>query len=173
MLADLDILSAADHCRMAHARQHARQAASAAAAAICVHSDPCSPESRVELPAAYAPDDMGAAVWHGLRTRDTWCQYACTCHGTALSHTVRSTSTPATVAPDMVGEVANTARKDIRIGISTSALVCRGLRQPSHGLHGRPRAPARRTHVTWAADIRNPSLREHIWALLDASASTG
>ena len=27
MLADLDILSAADNCRMAHARQYARQAA--------------------------------------------------------------------------------------------------------------------------------------------------
>ena len=38
------------------------------------------------------------------------------------------------------GKVANTTRKDIRIGISASALVCRGLRQPSHGLHGRPRA---------------------------------
>ena len=35
MLADLDILSPADHCRMAHARQHARQATSAAAAATC------------------------------------------------------------------------------------------------------------------------------------------
>ena len=137
MLADLDILSAADHCRMAHARQYARLAASAAAAAIYVHSDPCSPEFRIELSAAYAPDYMGAAVWQGLRTRDTWCEYARTCHETALSPGVRSTSTPTRAAPDMVGEVANTTRKDIRIGISASALVCRGLQQPSHGLHGR------------------------------------
>ena len=43
MLADLDILSAADHCRMAHAHQYARQAASAAAAATYVHNDLCSP----------------------------------------------------------------------------------------------------------------------------------
>ena len=34
MLADLDILSAADHCRMAHARWYAGQATSAAAAAV-------------------------------------------------------------------------------------------------------------------------------------------
>ena len=94
MLADLDILSAADHCHMANARQYARQTASAAAAAMYVHNDPCSPEFRLELSAAYAPDYMGAAVWQGLRTRDTWCEYARTCHETALSHGVRSTSTP-------------------------------------------------------------------------------
>ena len=46
MLADLDILSAADQCRIAHARQYARQATSAAATAIYVHNDPCSPEFR-------------------------------------------------------------------------------------------------------------------------------
>ena len=71
MLADLDILSAAVHCRMAHARQYARQATSAAAAAIYVDNDPCSPEFRTGLSAVYAPDYMGAAVWQGLRTRDT------------------------------------------------------------------------------------------------------
>ena len=36
----------------------------------------------------------------------------------------------------MVGEVANTTHKDVRIGTSASALMRRGLRQPSHGLHG-------------------------------------
>ena len=45
MLADLDILSAADHCRMTHARRYARRATSAAAAATYVHNDPCSPFS--------------------------------------------------------------------------------------------------------------------------------
>ena len=159
VLADLDILSAADHCRMAHARQYARQATSAATAAThtYVHNNPCSPEFRIELSAAYAPDYMGAAVWHGLHARDTWRKYARSGHETALSHGVRSTSIPTRAAPDMVGEVANTTCKDIRIGISASALVCRGLRQPSHWLHGRPRAPARRTHVRWVADISNPS----------------
>ena len=171
-LADLDILSAADHCRMAHARQYARQAASAAAAATYVHNDPFLPEFHAELSAAYAPDYMGAAFWHGLHTRDTWCMYTRTCHETALSHGVRSTTTPRRAAPDMVGEVANTTRKDIRTGISASALVCRGLRQPSHGLHGRPRAPARRTHVRWAADIRNPSSRDHLWTAAVRSACT-
>ena len=174
MLADLDILSAADHCRMARARQYARQAASAAAAAIYVHNDPCSPDFHVNvgLSAAYAPDYMGAAVWQGLRARDTWCEYARTCHETALSHGIRSTSTPTRAAPVMVGEVANTTRKDIRIGISASALVCRGLRQPSHGLHGRPRPPARHMHGRLAADIRNPSSRDHLWIAAVRSAFT-
>ena len=31
--------------------------------------------------------------------------------------------------------------------VRPTALVCRGLRRPSHGLHGRPRAPARYTQV--------------------------
>ena len=65
MLADLDILSAADHCRMAHARQYARQAASEAATAAFVQNDLCSPEFHVELSAAYAQDYMEAAVWRG------------------------------------------------------------------------------------------------------------
>ena len=172
MLADLDILPAADHCHMAHARQYARLATSAAAAATYAHNDPCSPEFRIELSAAYAPDYMGAAVWQGMRSRDAWCEDARTCHETALSYDVRSASAPTRAAPDMVGEVAHTTLKDIRIGISASALVYRALRQPSLGLHGRPRAPARRTHVRWAADIRNPSSREHLWNAAVRSAYT-
>ena len=164
MLADLDVLSAADHCRMAHARQYARQAASAAAAAAYVHNDPFSPEFRVALPAAYAPDYMGAAVWQGLHVRDAWCTYARTCHVTALSHCIRFASTPTRAAPAMVCAVADMTRKDIRIGISASALVCRGLQRPSHGLHGRSRAAARYTQVRWVVDIRNPSSREHLWS---------
>ena len=172
MLADLDIWSAADHCRMAHARQYAREATSAAAAANYVHNDRCSPEFSVELSAASAPDYMGAAVWHGLHTRDTWCMYARTCHETALSHGVRFTSAPTRAAQDMVGEVANTTRKVIRIGISASALVCRGLRQPSDGLQGRPRAPAHHTQARWVADICNPSARERLWSAAVRSAYT-
>ena len=61
-------------------------------------------------------------------------------------------------------------RKDIRIGIS--ALVCRGLRRPSHGLHGRSRAPARYTQVRWVVDIRNPSSREHLRSAAVRSAYT-
>ena len=43
---------------------------------------------------------------------------------------------------------------------------------PSHGMHGRPRAPACHTHVGWAADIRNPSSREHLWTAAVRSAYT-
>ena len=98
--------------------------------------------------------------------------YARTCQETALSHRVRSTSTPKRPAPDIVGEVANTTHKDIRIGISESAIVCRGLRQQSHGLHGRPRAPARHTHGRWVADTRKPSSRELLWSAAVRSAYT-
>ena len=167
-----DVLPAADHCRTAHARQYARQAAAAAAAAPCARDDPCSPEFHVELSAACAPDYMGAAVRHGLHTRHTWCEHARTCHETALSHGVRSTSAPTRAALDMAGEVANTTCKNTGIRISASALVCRGLRQPSHGLHGRPRAPARHTHARWVADSRNPSAREHLWSATVRSAYT-
>ena len=115
---------------------------------------------------------MGAAVWQGLHVRDAWCTYARPCHETALSHGVGSASTPTRAAPDMGGAVANMARKDIRIGISASALVCRGLQRPSHGLRGRSRAPARYTQVRWVADIRNPSSREHLWSAAVRSAYT-
>ena len=62
MPADLDVLSADDHCRMAHARQYARQAAAAAAAALYARNDPCSHAFDIEPSAAYAPDDMGGAA---------------------------------------------------------------------------------------------------------------
>ena len=115
---------------------------------------------------------MGAAVWHGLHTRDTWCMYARTCHETALLHGIHSTSATTRAAADMVGEVANSTHKDIKIGISASALVCRGLRQPSHGLHGRPGGPARHTHAMWVAHIRNPSAGDHLGTAAVRSAYT-
>ena len=40
MLADLDVLSADNYCRMAHARQYARQAAAATPAALYARNDP-------------------------------------------------------------------------------------------------------------------------------------
>ena len=88
MLADLDVLSADGHCRMAHGRQYARHAAAATAAALYARNDPCSPEFDTELSAAYAPEYMGAAAWNGLHTRDGWFSFARTCHNTALSHRV-------------------------------------------------------------------------------------
>ena len=85
------------------------------------------------------------------------------------SHTALSCSPLVCVVicalPDMIW------RKDIRIGISALALVCRGLRQSSHALLGRPHAP-RYTQVRWAADIRNPSSRDHLWTAAVRSAYT-
>ena len=115
-----------------------------------------TPEFCVDLSAVYAPDYMGDAVWHGLHTWDTWCRYARTCHETAVPDGVRSTSATTRAAPIMVGEVANRTRKDIMFRISASALLCRGLRQPSHGLHGRPHAPPYTSPYTRHVDCRYP-----------------
>ena len=54
-------------------------------------------------------------------------------------------------------------RKDIRNGISASALVRMGLRQPMHGLHGRPREMAQHRRPRRVADLCNPTARDHLW----------
>ena len=53
--------------------------------------------------------------------------------------------------------------KNIRSGISASALIRRGLRQPSHGLHGRPRATPQHQRPTWVTDLRISSVSELLW----------
>ena len=50
-----------------------------------------------------------------------------------------------------------------RSGIISSALVRRGLRQPTHGLHGRPCETAQHRRPRWVADLRNPKARDHLW----------
>ena len=51
----------------------------------------------------------------------------------------------------------------VKSGISAAALVRRGLRQPTHGLHGRPREAAQHRRPRWVADLRNPTARDHLW----------
>ena len=53
--------------------------------------------------------------------------------------------------------------KEIRSGISAAALVRRGLRQPPHRRHGRPRETAQHRRPRWVADLRNPTARDHLW----------
>ena len=103
MLPDLDVLSADDHCCMAHARQYGRHMAAATAAAQYTRNGPCLPEFDVELSAAYAPDYMGAAAWNGLHTRDGWYSFALTCHDTALSHCVHPEAALMHTDPFVVG----------------------------------------------------------------------
>ena len=103
MLADLDVLSADTHCRMAQARQHARQTAAATVAALYAHNDPCSPEFDAKLSAAYATDYMRAAAWNGRHTRVAWYSFARTCHDTALSHCVHPETAPTHTMPVVVG----------------------------------------------------------------------
>ena len=43
-----------------------------------------------------------------------------------------------------------------------AALVRRGLRQPTHGLHGRPRETAPHRRPRWLADLRNSIARDHL-----------
>ena len=163
MLTYLDVVSADDHCRTAHARKYARQAAAATPSALCAHNDPCSPVFHVELLAVYTTDYMGAAVWNGLHTRDAWYSFARTCHEMPLSHCVRLDAAPTRTVPVVVGGSERATCKDIRSGISASARIRRGLRQPSHGLHGRPRTKAQQQCSRWVADLRRPSAREHLW----------
>ena len=103
MLADLDVFLADDHCRVAHARQYARQAAAATAAALYARNEPCMPEFDVKFSAAHAPDYMGAAAWNGLHTRDGWYSFARTCHDTALSHCVHPGAALMHTVPVVVG----------------------------------------------------------------------
>ena len=67
MLADPATVSADDHYRMAHTRQHTRQAAAVATTALYAGEDPWSRAFDVDLSAAHAPrarsDYMGAAVF--------------------------------------------------------------------------------------------------------------
>ena len=65
--------------------------------------------------------------------------------------------------PVVVGASERATCKDIRSGISSLALVRRGLRQSSHGLHGRPRETAQHRRPRWVADLRNPTARDHLW----------
>ena len=160
MLADLDVLSADDHCRMAHARQYARQAAAATAAALYAHNDPCSAEFDVELSAAYAPNYMGAAAWSGLHPRDGWSSLLFV--DTALSRCVHPEAALTHTDPVVMGGSERASCKDIRSGISASALVRRGMRQPTHGLRGRPRDTAQHRRPRWMAGLRNPTARDHL-----------
>ena len=114
MLADLDVLSADDHCRMAHARHYARHAAAATAAALYAHNYPCSPEFDAELCGAYAPDYMGAAVRSGLHIRDGWYSFARTCHDTALSHRVCPEAALTHTDTFVVGGAKRATCKEIR-----------------------------------------------------------
>ena len=106
---------------------------------------------------------MGGAAWNGLHTRDGRYSFARTCHDTALSHCVHPEAALTHTDPLVVGSAERATCKDIRSGISAAALVRRGLRQPSHGLHGRPRETAQHRRPRWVADLRNPTARDHLW----------
>ena len=78
-------------------------------------------------------------------------------------HTASAPRLPRHTVPVVEGGSERATCKGIRSGISASALICRGLRQPSQGLHGRPRATPHHQRPRWVADLRNPSAREHLW----------
>ena len=65
--------------------------------------------------------------------------------------------------PFVVGGAKRATCKEIRSGISAAALVRKGLRQPTHGLHGRPRETSQHRRPRWVADLRNPTARDHLW----------
>ena len=106
---------------------------------------------------------MGSAACYGLHTWDGWYSFARSCHKTALSNRVCPEAALTYTDPFVVGGVKRTTCKEIRSGISAAALVCRGLRQPTHGLHGRPRETAQHRRPRWVADLRNPTAKYHLW----------
>ena len=95
--------------------------------------------------------------------RDGWYNFARTCHDTALPHCVHPEAALTHTDPVVVGVSERATCKDIRSGISALVLVRRGLRQPAHGLHGRPRETAQHRRPRWVADLRNPTARDHLW----------
>ena len=94
MLTKLDLLPGDRFCRIAYARHYVRQATAVDTAALYARNDPCATALAGELPAAYAPDLLGAAVWQGLQASDTWHRFAQTCHETATTQYIRPTATP-------------------------------------------------------------------------------
>ena len=85
------------------------------------------------------------------------------CHETALSHCVHPEAALTHAVPVAVGGSERATCNDIGSGISASAFMHRGLRQPSHGLPGRPCATAQHQRPRWVADPCNPSAGEHLW----------
>ena len=91
-----------------------------------------------------------------------WNSFARMCHDTALSHCVHPEAALTHTDPFVVGGAERATCKDVSSGISAAALVRRGLRQPTHGLHGRPRETAQHLRPRWVADLRNPTARDHL-----------
>ena len=147
------------HGRMAHARQYARHAAGATAAALYARNDPPEFDANCLL-------HIHRITWEllfGMVCTPGWYSFARTCHATALSHSVCPGAALTHTDTFVVGGAKRATCKEIRIGISASALVRRGLRQPTHGLHGRPRETAQHRRPRWVADVRKPTARDHLW----------
>ena len=165
MLTDVDVLSADDHCRMAHTRQYARLAASAAVAALYTRNVLCSPVSASDIPCTGV---HGRYYWEQPaypRCLAMWYSFARPCYETALSHGARpaAVATRTASVQDVVGGCEHATCKRIRGAVSASSLTCRGLRQLSRGLHGRPHAMAQHERSRWVAAVCNPSARENLW----------
>ena len=89
-----------------------------------------------------------------------WNSFARMCHDTALSHCVHPEAALTHTDPFVVGGAERATCKYISSGISAAAIVRRGLRQPTHGLHGRPREMAQHRRPRWVAGLRNPTARD-------------
>ena len=152
MLADLDVLSADDHCRMAHMPASMRGVQLPRPLLHCTRAMTCV---RLSL-TSHCLLHMHRITWElllekGLHTRDGWYSFARTCHDTALSHCVHPEAALTQTDPVIVGGSERATCKDIRSGSSASAAVRRGLRQPTHELYGGPCETAqhrRRRYVT-------------------------
>ena len=165
MFTDLDLLSAHEYCRIAHARQYVRASAGADRASTLQRHDPCVGEYECELPAATSPDFMGAATLLGLGPRDKWLLHAQSSHDTARRQLLQHEQTPRPGGPRSrpLDPQSRMSSKDIREGLSWLALSDRGLVRPTQGLHGRRRCARLHKRSRGDMDVRNPSTRLHCW----------
>lgn len=96
------------------------------------------------------------------------------CHEPALSHCTRLAAAPTHLVPAVMGGSERAMCKDIGSRISTLALKRRGLRQPSHRLHGRPHETAEHRCPRWVANLRKFSAQDLLsWHLCNCLCRFG
>ena len=115
MFTDLDLLTAHEYCRIAHASwQYVRASAGADRASTLQRHDPCVGEYECELPAATSPD-LGAATLLGLGPRDKWLLHAQSSHDTARRQLLQHEQTPRPGGPRWILSRACPARTSERV----------------------------------------------------------
>ena len=168
LLTDLDMLASADHCRVAHARQLARDRVGDAATSALRAHDPLSAEFTASLPAGVSPDYMGAAVRASMHKRDAWLRRAAAAYDLAVAHmpvrvtSVRDVSALVEAAAGTAadgGGPATLRNSDARAGITAWARQQRCVGAPVSAVALGPLAGRLRKRPRPPPVLRNPLAR--------------